>query len=262
MRNSFEEILDICLERIKRGDDLDKILQDYPAHADELREILLLAKRMKDIPSPEPSRRKIATCLLKIGEKLQEQKKQKHRASLSEWFAPPFLIWARALALALIITLISWGTINLSANTVPGDILYPLKSITEKVKFFLTVNPQGKVELRIIYSEERMQELLTLLDKKGNLEPRLLQAMLEEASKALENISRLPKEEKTIYLSRLEYLHAYQKDTLETLQDSVPPPQKKYLAEAIQMCGKQMQQMKMMMGKMHPYMKNSDCRKK
>ncbi len=262
MKNSFEDILDICLERIKRGDDLAKILQEYPAYDNELREILLLAKRIKDTPFPKPSKREIATCLVKIGEKLQEQKNQKRRASISGWFALPFPLWTRALAFALLLTLISWGTINLSANTVPGDILYPLKSITEKVKFFLTVNPQGRVELRIIYSEERMQELLSLFNKKGALDPRLLQAMLEEASKALDNVSRLPKNEKTAYLSRLENLHTYQKDTLENLQESVPPSQKKYLAEAIQMCNKQMEQMKMMMGKMYKHMESSDCRKK
>lgn len=244
MKKPVEEILDICLRKIREGIPLKEILKQYPDYADELKELLATAKKIKDAPLPEPSDRGLGYCLVRLGEALQLQRQKRAKARIPGLLYFPSLTWVKALVFALVIILVSWGTVTLSANSLPGDLLYPVKFITEKVKFFLTANPGGKVELRLIYSEERMQELVRHLDKRKDLNTELLKAMLDEATLALEDISRLPEPERPVYFSRLQYLNAYQKDVLENLKPKVTAlDQKEELENTIRMCGNRTQWM-------------------
>lgn len=242
MKKPVEEILDICLEEIKEGIPLEEVLKQYPDYRDELKELLAIAKDIKDTPLPEPSARGMASCLVKLGQALQLQRQKPPKAKIPRLLYFPSPAWAKALVFAVIVILISWGTVTLSANSLPGDFLYPVKFVTEKVKFLLTLNPEGKVELRLIYSEERMQELVKHLDKRRELNTQLLKAMLDEATLALEDISRLPERERPVYFSRLEHLNAYQKDVLGNLKSKVTSPQQKEeLNNVIEMCGNRRQ---------------------
>lgn len=238
MEKPIEEILDLCLEKIKEGIPTEEVLRQYPDYADELKELLTIAKHIKDSPSPVPSDKGVASCLIKLGQALQLQRQKPHKARLPRLLYFPFPAWARALVLAVIIIFVSWGAVNLSANSLPGDLLYPIKFITEKAKFFLTLSPGGKAELRITYSEERMKELVRNLNQKGELNSNLLEAMLYEATLALEDISRVPNGERPVYFSKLQHLNEYQEDVLENLGPMVTSPrQKEHLDNAIQLCG-------------------------
>lgn len=235
MKKPVEEILDACLEKIKQGMAIGEILSQYPDYVDELKELLLIAKDIKDTPLPQPSDRAITTCLIKIGKVLQLQRERAYKKRLPKLFYFPSLAWVRASVFALIIIFISWTTVSLSAQSLPGDILYPIKILTEKVKYFLTINPEGKAELRLIYSEERTKELVKHLGKKGKLNLGLLKAMLDEAALALENVSSLSESERQVYFSKIEHLNAYQKDVLENLKTKVISDEEE-LNTAINMC--------------------------
>ncbi len=244
MKKPIEEILDICFRKINEGIPLKEILGQYPDYADELKELLATAKKIKDVPLPEPSDKGLAYCLVRLGEALELQRQKRPKARIPGLLYFPSLSWVKALVFALVIILVSWGTVTLSANSLPGDLLYPIKFMTEKVKFFLTADSRGKVELRLIYSEKRMQDLVRHLDKRRDLNTELLKAMLDEATLALEDISRLPDPEGPVYFSRLQYLNAYQKDVLENLKPKVTSPQQKEeLENAIRLCGNRTQWM-------------------
>lgn len=245
MKKQIEEILDICLDKIDKGVSVDELLSQYPDYKDELKELLVIAKNIKDSSLIHESDKGLYFCLIKVGKEIQLQKEIAHKPRFLYFQFP---VWAKALVFTLIITLISIGTINLSARSIPGDFLYPIKLITEKVKFLLTINSEDKVELRIIYSEERTRELVKYLDEKGTLNTDIIKAMLDEATFALENISRLPEDEKKIYYLKLEHLNAYQKNILEDIKPKVTLPQKEKLDDAIEMCGRRMNWMHKMCG--------------
>jgi len=241
MKKPIEDILDICLEKVKEGIPLEEILKEYPDYRDELKDLLIIARNIRDIPLPEPPEGAMASCFLKMGEAVQLNKQIRQKGELARPLYFPSPVWVRVFLLAIIVVSIFWGTVSLSANSLPGSPLYPVKAITEKVKFLLTSNTRGKVELRIVYSEERIKELVRHLDKKRELNTELLKAMLSEASLALGEISRLPEQERQVYFSRLEYLNAYQRDVLENLKPKVTSPEQKLeLENAIQMCGRRM----------------------
>lgn len=241
MSSRMEEILDICLEKVEEGKPVDEVLEEYPEHREELKELLIIAKDIENAPLPHLRGAAISSCLIKVHNALELQKKPVWRARLPklQWprlFYFPSPAWAKALAFVLVAIFISWGAVNLSAGSLPGDILYPVKLTSEKVRCFLTNDPEGKAELRLAYSEERMQELVRYLDKEGKLNVELLKAMLDEAALVTDNISRLPKDKATICCMKLEHLCAYHKDVLAGLKSRVPSFQRQELDNAIQAC--------------------------
>ena len=236
-----EKILDRCLEKVKEGVPLDEVLMEYPEHREELKELLTIAKDIESVPLPPVRDEAVASCITKVHKAIQLRKRGAWRARLPRLWWPrlvcvPSPMWAKALAFVLIGIFISWGTVNLSADSLPGDILYPIKLTTEKAKFFLTIDPVEKAELRLNHSEERMEELVKYLDKKGELNTQVLKAMLNEAALVMEDIPKLPKDEGAAYCLKLEHHCAYQKDVLESLKLKVTSPQKEELERAIRIC--------------------------
>ncbi len=241
MSGRMEEIFDVCLEKLEDGIPVDEVLEEYPEHSEELKELLTIAKDIENAPLPRLRDEAVASCLVKVHDALQLQKKPAWRPRLprlqwSRLFYIPSPAWAKALAFVLILVFISWGAVNLSADSLPGDILYPVKLTTEKVRCFLTIEPEGKAKLRLAYSEERAQELVRYFDEKGELNIRVLQAMLDEAALTMDNIPRLPKDKGIAYCLKLEQLCRFQEEVLEGLKSKVPLIQRQELDNATKIC--------------------------
>ncbi len=237
----IEDIFNECCEKVLGGMPIEEVIRQYPNYAKELRELLSLAEGIKEAPALKISEQKMISCLIKVGEEIQKQKERSFSARLNRLFFFPSPVWARGFALAMTLVFIAWGTVNVSASSVPGEPLYLVKLMTEKIRYFLTVNPEGQMELKVIFSERRSKELVSKFNKDGSIDVQILKTMLSEAGDSLEHIAKLPAGEQKIYLAKLEYLNAYQKDILQDLQAKVPEDQKAKLDDAICTCNQRNQ---------------------
>lgn len=232
----IEDIFNECCEKMLKGMSVEEIIHQYPNNAKELRELLSVAQKMKDIPLLKVSEQEVISCLIKVGEAIQKQKESSFSARLNRLFFFPSVAWARGFALTLVLVFVAWGTVNVSASSVPGDPLYLVKLMTERVKYFLTINPEGQMELKMVFSERRSKELVDKFNKDGRIDIQTLKAMLNEAGASLDAVAKLPVGEQKIYLAKLEYLNAYQKDVLQDLRGKAPESQKAKLDDAICTC--------------------------
>lgn len=271
MEQNIELILDICIDEMRKGKSIDECLADYPQYADELKPLLHLAGQIEDLPLPVPSFEAISDALINIGKEMERggaatteisealvpsqrdilpQKgfappmKKRKSFSLLSAFRKPKLAWA--LSAAFLLFVISFGATTVSANSVPGDILYPLKLVTEKVKFLLTFDSYGKAELRLNFSDSRLNELVTVLQQSNTLDTTLLKDMLDEAKLALKE-NEIPVEKASILAAKLNHVNAYQKTVLENIRPDVQAPERKIVDEAINMCNMRSRWMKRMM---------------
>ncbi len=248
----IEEILDLCLEELNNGKPLPEVLAAYPEQAEELRPLLLMAVKVQSVPKPEPSLNAMHNALVEAGRYIPAREKSFSFRLNLDWLFAPGLVLARAAAVLLIVTLLSWSAVIASANAVPGDLLYPLKLAGEQIKLLLTIRPEGTAELRLTFSEERMKELLARYHKKGVVDNQLINAMLDEAKQALNEAAALPKAKQSLFYSKFNHFNSYQKDTLQSIQPYVSGRQREYVSRAIDICshrGVQMQQMmQQMMG--------------
>lgn len=70
------------------------------------------------------------------------------------------------IAVPLAIILMISGTAVVSANSLPGDALYPVKRSVEDARVLITVSPQAKENLKVEFARERLREIETLRTKK------------------------------------------------------------------------------------------------
>ena len=243
MERDIELLLDNCINEMRNGKSIDECIAEHPQYASQLRPLLRLVQKIETLPQPEPAPEAISGTLINIGyhiaqhsmtpEKPTAVEKLRKKSSIFNIIRRPKIAWAFSAAFLFLVVLFSAATI--SANSVPGDILYPLKLATEKVKFLLTFNSEKKAELRLTFSDKRLQEMIAIFQHSGKLDTTLLKEMLDEAKLALEE-TKIPSDTASVFVTKLSHVNAYQKDVLEKIRPQVNPSNRKIVDEAINMC--------------------------
>jgi len=190
---------------------------------------------MNQLPEPELSQGKISETLVKVGRQVSKEYKQPRRSFWDIFFRQPRFAWVTSGVFALVLTALTMST--LSAKSAPGDFLYPVKLVTEKVKFFLTLNSDNKAELRLSFSGSRLDEMLKVSQRSGTIDTLLLKSMLNQAQLALEQ-GEISNEKALPFLTKLQNVNNYQKKTLQIIHSSVDSSSKIILDRAIQTCCK------------------------
>jgi uncharacterized membrane protein YgcG len=157
--NNLYEALEICLQDLEQGVEIETVLFGYPELADELRPILEASVNAKSMavldPSAEGVRRNRAKFLQHAAE-MREAKSQP--ASHHTWFAS-----LRRVAVTLVVVAILFasgtGVVRAASTTVPGDDLYPVKRTWEDVLLLFTLNGQRRAALEVEHENERLEEL-------------------------------------------------------------------------------------------------------
>jgi len=163
--NNMYDVLEICLQELENGADLEfvleSILAQYPDLVSELRPILkasVMAKTMAvPAPSPEVVRRGRAKLLQRASE-MREQKIAPRKRII-----PLFQRLAISFSLATVFLASGTGLVGASSSALPGENLYPVKRTWEDVRLFLTFNPDHKELLQSEFESERLNEVGELL---------------------------------------------------------------------------------------------------
>lgn len=162
--SNLYEVLEVCLQEIEQGADIDTVLFRYPEFAEELRPILeasVGARQMAvPVPSAEVVRRNRARVL---------QRAAQLRKTVAKPRSTPRRIWftsLRRVAVTMIVVALLFvsGTslVRAASTTVPGDQLYPVKRTWEDVLLLFTFNSQQREALEIEHENERHHELREL----------------------------------------------------------------------------------------------------
>lgn len=241
MSRSPEELLDICLEMARRGEEWKSLLAGYPAHSGEVEPLVRLALGVREAAETQDGAAPgLSEALLRMGREMarrergQEEKAPPRRG----WFFGGMWgpVWAKAAFAALVMVVLGASAVELSARTVPGNLLYPVKILTERVRFALTSDQEDRVELRITFSERRLDEVVKTLRIGQGADKELVSAMLEEARAALDDAAKLPEPESSTYKTRIASLEGVQKERLRSVEGWVPPDRRGDVAHAIRMC--------------------------
>jgi hypothetical protein len=160
--NNLYEALEVCLQDIEQGADVETVLFRYPALADELRPILEASVSAKGMAVPDPSAEVIRHNRAKLLRNAAEMREANIQlVSRSNWFGS-----LRRVAVTLVILVMVFasgtGLVRAASTTVPGDNLYPVKRTWEGVSLLLTFNVQQREALEIEHENERLEELSEL----------------------------------------------------------------------------------------------------
>ncbi len=237
MNKQLKEILDSCLEEVKRGKSIEDCLKPYPQHANKLESLLRMAVMVEEMPKAEPSKEAVDVMLLRMGEALAEESGRKRvfgGVFRQPFFSRPVLV--KALATVLVTVIAVWSMGMVSSRSIPGELLYPIKTSSEKLKFVLTRSAEGKVGLRLEFADRRLEEVIKVIDKRGYLSEAALHALLKETEHALDEAQPMDKEEFNLFLSRLHNFNSYTEDVLEQMKLRLAEDECRIVDEAISIC--------------------------
>lgn len=156
------DALEVCLQDLESGADLETVLARFPEHADELRPIVTAAAQARSVsvsePSPETIRRGRARVLQHAAE-LREESVRSRRRSI-----PILQRLTLAFSLAAFLLMLSgFGLLNASASSLPGDSLYTVKRGWENVRLTFVLDPSERSLLETQFYYERLSEVTQLL---------------------------------------------------------------------------------------------------
>jgi hypothetical protein len=176
-KRDIESALDKCLSYLEQGDSIEDCLARYPGLAQELRPLLRVALRTQQLRGGvTPSSETLAAGraeFLRRAAALREQPESGRAGVLSRLFDAVRSAWtglARrrglttiAASVLILFGLLGGGTIA-SANSLPGDPLYPLKRASEQVQLALTFVAETKAELRTSFEQRRLEEVQSVVE--------------------------------------------------------------------------------------------------
>ena len=159
--NNLYEALEICLQDIEQGADVETVLFRYPDLADELRPILEASAGARSMAVSDPSPEVVRRNRAKVMQHAAQLREAKAKSSQRMWFASLRRV---AVALAVVAALFVSGTglVRAASTTLPGDNLYPVKRTWEDVLLLFTFNGQQRAALEVEHENERLHELSEL----------------------------------------------------------------------------------------------------
>lgn len=178
MRKSLEATLDDGLNRIGEGtgqtaqSELESFIAQHPDQEQDVRPLLQLAVDLAamrtEAPPPPGGLKAGRQRLLQEAARLnvaEHDRQNAHRPA--GWLSLQALMRRSAivvtLASILLVILLGRGTIAASANSLPGDALYPVKRMAEQFQLVFTVNPQAKALLIQELDQRRRDEAVAVV---------------------------------------------------------------------------------------------------
>lgn len=155
MSNLFD-VVEICLQEISNGAEVDAVLQRYPDLAEELRPILQASINARRLVGSGPSVQVVQRNREKLLRHVTSLRKEKSRSVV--WF-PSMRRWAMALAFLVLFLFTGTSLVRASSDSLPGDSLYALKRSWEDFTLAVTFDAHEHEALEVKYENERLDEL-------------------------------------------------------------------------------------------------------
>jgi hypothetical protein len=171
----FYAILDECVARLRQGESLEACLNDYPEQAAELNPALAVSANLLELPRLEAAPEIVAQGFEAMMDAVVPQEQPSLLAGLlvpfAELLSPlkpqkvgGLTIALRAAMLFLIMFAVSSvSVISASADSLPGDALYPVKRSWESTRLALTLAEPSRQALESKFAEQRREEVQALL---------------------------------------------------------------------------------------------------
>ena len=237
MTRKIEELLDQLITEVSKGRTVEDCLREYGVYADELGPLLQLAKQIGGLPKPEPKTDSVTETIKKASAISNAQKRKRFSLQNIFVFRP---VLARVLAIVLLICLVGVTTVTLSASSLPGEVLYPVKIFAEQVQYFLTIDAEGKARLHVMFADRRTNEFACLFEPGLPVNRELLAGMLQATEIAINDIELLSSEDATQVIGQMAECNSRQMALLEEVRLKACDDDTRVIDEAIRTCHEQL----------------------
>lgn len=174
----IEIILTNCIEEIKSGKaTIAECLNRYPSKRQELEPLLKIALRIQEAPAFQLDNNYKQVAKARLLQQIRASKQKKSRAftDIFSFGLPRQYVRARmavsVVVILVIISMLTGGMAYAAQDSLPGDVLYPVKIGVEDARLFLAGDSADKAELNLKFAQTRLVEMSQLASKnKGKME--------------------------------------------------------------------------------------------
>ena len=167
MDEKLYDALEVCLNALETGVDIESVLKLYPQQTEELRPVLEASIQARSLSLTAVPDIAIQRGRVRVLQHAAEMRKSVPRPR-KRWSMFAFPRLATSLAIALIFLLSGTGLVSASTGALPGDSLYPLKRSWEGLRLFLVFSPEEREGLESEFEQERLDEISELLTEGRN----------------------------------------------------------------------------------------------
>jgi len=153
-----EEILANCIEEIRNGKStIEECVSRYPELGEELRSLLEIATTLKPdevTPSLEFKQRAKRSLFAEM-----QPPPEKISRSLLRWYSLSPVRWIVGVLIGLLVLgAAGGGTVYAAQSSLPGDVLYPVKTGAENIQLAVTRGAEAKANLHLKLAQQRIDE--------------------------------------------------------------------------------------------------------
>lgn len=233
----FEHVLNICLDRLQKGDTLQACLASYPAHASRLAPLLRVAALLEtpDIePMPAKDFRAGEARFLAHAAQLRARRQQvpppRQGGILSNLLGSTRrLVVASMVSVLLLCGVLSAGTVSAASASLPGSRLYPVKRAAEALVSSVAFTPRLQTRVHLAWADRRLREVEALMARDGVADQSALAALEQETGQALAAAEQADPDQLIVVVA-----HARQQQAvLGQLLDKAPPAARPGLERAL-----------------------------
>lgn len=187
----IESRFQVLLDRIAAGEAVDDLLRTIvedaelaPSEAADLAADLRLAAALRQtLPIRMPAGRR-ASMQAQLQSALADLRPAESEPTRRAWSR----LALRFGALLVAISLALGSAVVTSAESLPGDLLYPVKRVAEGARLALALGPAGRLRVRLDIAAARLDELQQLSDRGAAVPAELLDALLEAHAALLNGV--------------------------------------------------------------------------
>jgi hypothetical protein len=242
----FEHLLERCLQEVARTGDTEAVLRRYPQHADHLRPLLEVAlatsQTFTDVPEPPGGLAAGRMRLLEAAARQRERAPATQKSTLRKETRPKMkLLLATRLISAILVAVIGTAAVGggatlAASDSLPGDVLYPVKLAGEDLRLSLASNPEAQVGLALQFSDERITEIEAMVKRGEELPETVVARMERHVLRAMNQAAWTSEDEMPGLLKRIAERTQAQAQTLEQLQASAQEQNQVQLKNAQRVC--------------------------
>jgi hypothetical protein len=167
----IEIILTNCIQDIKSGKAiLTECLERYYSRREELEPLLRMALNIQEPPEFRLDSSDKQTMKNHLMSQIRDAK-QKSATSFTDILSlgiSPQLKWARAvvsiIVVVILMSMMAGGTAYASQDSLPGELLYPVKTGIENARILIADGESAKARLSLNYAQTRLEEINQLIE--------------------------------------------------------------------------------------------------
>ena len=199
-------------------------------------ELKKLLESLQDVPARDLQQRLIGREKFLSQAKNMQPRRTPTRTSKSRVGALLRKSWLPRLAAILAVVLFALssigGTVYAAQSSLPDDLLYPVKTLTEDIQIGLESDPEERLDLYATFANRRLEEIEAQIQAGEEISPKVLARLEKHSEKMLQQAAQVGDKGLENALRQVQQALEKQNQMMEKLQKQTPGGGEKGLLNA------------------------------